>query len=75
MNTSPAPHVPGNTETERMDNAVRIIFSVSKDELRKQAQARKKRAKAKKSIPSQALSSRVLDGGIVALISHYPRSA
>jgi hypothetical protein len=47
----PTPHVPGNTETERMDNALHMIFSVSKDELRKQAQARKKRAKTKKSIP------------------------
>jgi hypothetical protein len=34
-----------------MDNALHMIFRVSKDELRKQAQARKKRAKTKKSIP------------------------
>lgn len=26
----PAPHVPGNTEAERMDHAVRMMFSVPK---------------------------------------------
>lgn len=47
----PPPDVPGGTDAERMDNAVRKMFSVSKDELLKreaawkQAQARKKRAK------------------------------
>jgi hypothetical protein len=30
MKPLPAPDVPGNTEAERMDNAVRRIFSVSK---------------------------------------------
>jgi hypothetical protein len=51
MKPLPAPNVPGNTEAERFDNAVRKMFSVSKEELRKReakwkrAQARKKRAK------------------------------
>jgi hypothetical protein len=51
MKPLPAPNVPGNTESERMDNAVRKMFSVSKEEFLKKeatwkrAQARKKRAK------------------------------
>jgi hypothetical protein len=51
MKPLPPAHVPGNTEAERMDNAVRRMFSVSKDELAKREakwkrdQARKKRAK------------------------------
>jgi hypothetical protein len=46
-----APDVPGNTEAERMDSAVRKMFTVSKDELLgreaawKRARARKKRTK------------------------------
>jgi hypothetical protein len=51
MKPLPAPNVPGNTEAERFDNAVRRMFSVSKEELLKREakwkreQARKKRAK------------------------------
>jgi hypothetical protein len=51
MKPQPAPSVPGNTESERMDNAVRTMFSVSKEELQKRdaqwkrSQAKKKRAK------------------------------
>jgi hypothetical protein len=51
MKPAPAPHVPGNTEAEKFDNAVRKMFSVSKEELLKretkwkQAKARKKRTK------------------------------
>jgi hypothetical protein len=51
MKPLPAPHVPGNTEAERMDRAVRKMFSVSKEELQKReenwkrSQAKKKRAK------------------------------
>ena len=51
MKPAPAPHVPGNTEFERFDNAVRMIFTVSKEELLKReakwkrTRARKKRAK------------------------------
>jgi len=53
MKPLPAPDVPGNTEAERFDNAVRKIFSVSKQQLLK-AEAKwksrgKKRAKIKKS--------------------------
>lgn len=33
MNPLPAPKVPGNTEAERFDNAVRKMFSVSKKAL------------------------------------------
>jgi hypothetical protein len=35
MKPAPAPNVPGNTEAERFDNAVRKMFSVSKEELLK----------------------------------------
>lgn len=51
MKPLPAPDVPGNTEAEKFDNAVRKMFSVSKEELIKRetkwkrTQARKKRAK------------------------------
>jgi uncharacterized membrane protein len=52
MNKSlPAPHVPGTTDAERMDNALRKVLTVSKDDLLreeanwKRARARKKRAK------------------------------
>jgi hypothetical protein len=51
MNPLPVPQVPGNTEFERFDNAVRIMFTVSKKDVMKEeakqnrARARKKRAK------------------------------
>lgn len=51
MKPLPAPDVPGNTEAEKFDNAIRRMFSVSKEELRKReakwkrAQGRKKRTK------------------------------
>ena len=44
----PAPIVSGITEFERFDNAVRMMFSVSKDELVKR-EAKWKRSNAKKS--------------------------
>jgi hypothetical protein len=48
MNKSkPAPHVPGNTEAERMDNALRMVLSVPKEQLLK-AEAREKRVREKK---------------------------
>jgi hypothetical protein len=47
MKPSPAPHIPGNTDAERMDNAVRTLFSVSKEDLLK-AEAKEKRARARK---------------------------
>ncbi len=51
MKPQPAPNVPGNTEAERFDNAVRKMFSVPKEELLKREadwkrqRARKKRTK------------------------------
>jgi hypothetical protein len=51
MKPQPPPHVPGNTDAERFDNAVRKMLSVSKEALLKveakwkRAQGRKKRAK------------------------------
>jgi hypothetical protein len=51
MKPLPVPEVPGNTEAERMDNAVRMLFSASKEAFVKQetkhkrARDRKKRAK------------------------------
>ena len=43
----PAPSVPGDTEAERMKNAVRMMFSVSKDAYLKE-EARLKRARSRK---------------------------
>jgi hypothetical protein len=50
MKPSPAPDVPGNTEAERMSNALRHVLTVSKaDLLKKEAKVKrsndKKRAK------------------------------
>jgi hypothetical protein len=47
MKPLPAPSVPGNTEAERFDNAVRKIFTVSKEDVLKR-EAKWKRARAKK---------------------------
>ena len=43
----PNPNNPGNTDAERMDNAVRRMFSVSKDAYLKE-EARLKRARGRK---------------------------
>jgi hypothetical protein len=49
MKPLPAPHVPGRTESERFDNALRHVFSVSKDELlKREAQEKLHKAKAKR---------------------------
>jgi hypothetical protein len=43
-----APNIPGNTDAERMDNAVKMLFKASKKEYIKheeKKQERKKRAK------------------------------
>ena len=51
MKPLPAPNIPGATEAERFDNAIRMIRTVSKADLLKaetewkRARARKKRAK------------------------------
>ena len=47
MKPEPAPSVPGNTEGERMSNALRIVLTVSKEDLLKK-EARVKRANDKK---------------------------
>ena len=47
MKKSPPPHVPGNTEAERMDNALRMILAVPKEAVLKE-EAKLKRARAKK---------------------------
>lgn len=47
MKPHPAPNVPGHTEAERFDNAVRKILTVSKDDLLK-AERKWKRGRAKK---------------------------
>ena len=41
MKPQPPPHVPGNTEFERFDNAVKMMFSVPKEALLKAAAERK----------------------------------
>ena len=44
MKPLPPPYVPGETEAERMDNAVRRMFAVSKaDVLRREAEERLKK--------------------------------
>jgi len=52
MKPHPPPYVPGNTEAERFDNAVRKMLSVSKEDVLKaqeqQKQARTKKRRAKK---------------------------
>ena len=51
MKPAPAPDVPGKTDAERFDNAVRKMLTVSKQDLLKEeekwkrARARKRRAK------------------------------
>lgn len=47
MKPASAPHVPGNTEAERFDNAVRKVFSVSKDAYLKE-EARLKKLRERK---------------------------
>ena len=48
MKPLPPPHVPGKTEFERFDNAVRQVLTVSKEELLKREERdRRDREKAK----------------------------
>ena len=47
MKPEPAPKVPGNTEAERMSNALRMVLTVPKKELLKR-EAAEKRARQKK---------------------------
>jgi hypothetical protein len=56
--SSPAPNVPGNTDAERMDNALRKILTVSKDDLLKEEANWKPGAGAKEALLSVGLSRR-----------------
>jgi hypothetical protein len=47
MKPEPAPSVPGNTDAERMSNALRMVLTVPKEAILK-AEAKLKRAKEKK---------------------------
>lgn len=48
MKPLPAPHVPGKSEFERFDNAMRQVLTVSKEELLKREQAEKREHEARK---------------------------
>jgi hypothetical protein len=49
MKPLPTPHVPGKTEFERFDNAMRQVFTVSKDDLlKKEAREMKTRERKRK---------------------------
>ncbi|MGB8986900.1 MAG: hypothetical protein WCC37_09880 [Candidatus Sulfotelmatobacter sp.] len=48
MKPLPPPDVPGKTEFERFDNAMRQVLSVSKEELLKREQREKKQRQDKK---------------------------
>ena len=47
MRPLPAPHVPGKSEFERFDVAMRQVFTVSKDDILKK-EAREKRERKRK---------------------------
>ncbi len=48
MNPLPAPKIPGKTEFERFDNAVRQVLTVSKEELlRREAEDKRTREKSR----------------------------
>ena len=51
MKPAPPPSVLGNTEAERMDNAVRKVFSVSKEAYLKEEARLKKVRERKKRAP------------------------
>jgi hypothetical protein len=54
MKPAPAPDVAGNTPWERLDSAVRQIFTVSKEAVvQSEAAAKRKRIKAKKKAASK----------------------
>jgi len=49
MKPQPAPNVPGNTEAERFDNAVRKLLTVSKEDyLKEEARLKKIRERKKR---------------------------
>jgi len=53
MKTLPAPDIPGNTDWERFDNALRKIIAVPKEAILKE-DARWKRARARKRAKNKA---------------------
>jgi hypothetical protein len=53
MKPEPAPKVEGKTPWKRLDNAVRHIFTVSKEDVLK-AEAKEKRTRPKKRTPRKA---------------------
>ena len=53
MKPLPAPLVPGKTEAERFDNAVRKTFTVSKEEMQRR-EAEWQRAQGKKAQPRKS---------------------
>jgi hypothetical protein len=53
MKPLPPPNVPGKTESERFDNALRHVFTVSKDDLLKREAAQKKSRQRKKRMTEQ----------------------
>jgi hypothetical protein len=48
MRPLPAPHVPGKTDFERFDNAVRQVLTISKEELLRREAEEKKPAERKR---------------------------
>jgi hypothetical protein len=48
MKPLPAPHVPGKTDFERFDNAMRQVLSVSKEDLLKREAREKQKPEAKR---------------------------
>jgi hypothetical protein len=53
MKPIPAPDVPGETPSERMSNALRIVLTVSKEELlKREGQVKRERAKKRKKKPA-----------------------
>lgn len=55
MKPEPPPKVPGKTPWKRLDNAVRHIFTVSKEDVLK-AEAKEKRARTKKPTRRKAVA-------------------
>ena len=56
MKPSPAPHVPGDTLWERLDSAIRKVFTVPKEALLKE-EARRKRNHTRSSYPQHEMQS------------------
>jgi hypothetical protein len=55
MKPQPAPKVPGKTPWERLDNAVRAVFSVSKEDVLKE-EAKEKQSRRKKRTKCKAIA-------------------